>query len=230
MSEQERADTPSQGHRIEIEVKSVPKDGTALTVRFLGGWRSVLTHWYRGNSIPCRGKNCDGPTHRNRLVWKAYAPGEWYREQGRRAWVPAVFEVTERAATSLGAGDLRGQKWEFQRRTNDKGNKEVCAVFIDLVTVVRPASEINVVAAVERMYRCKELVWDAEMPFAPAQVLVAEIDDAWMPPSNEPARMTPEEQIEAYKRNGFKELARKLAERHGLAFSGNGNGKEGHHE
>jgi hypothetical protein len=112
---------------VRIRVVSVPQ-GKPLVVLFLGAYGGLLTHWVRNQTIACLGESlCPPAVHRNRAIWKGYAPAEFW-DLANELWVPCVFELTESMEHLLAGRRIRGEVWTCSREGNRKTGT-VCGVY-----------------------------------------------------------------------------------------------------
>lgn len=120
-------DDPSFPVRHSVQVFSVPPN-TATTIRFLGQYQGVWTHWLKqGRSerpaphfkTDCQ--HCKGDSKR----WKAYIPSLRWQPGQKNVWLNVVCELTQLAFNELaGQTDvtkLRGKVVEVSRGKTSSG-------------------------------------------------------------------------------------------------------------
>jgi hypothetical protein len=166
-----RADDPS-GDRQEVAILTVPEKGK-IAVTFLGPIHGIITHWQRNRSVACPGEDlCDGKLHRERKVWKGYAAAEWISPANQKMWTPTVIEVTENLYEYIGTGPVRGQVWRLWRAVVRNRNVEVRGQLCHGRPVAGLRTDIDVFAAVRRLYRTLEIAFDVPPPFGARQRLL----------------------------------------------------------
>ena len=205
MSKARRGPAPLPGQPVAIRIECCPKEGKAV-VRFLGPYIGTFTHYQKKGSVPCAGDNgeCPAVLHKNRKIWKGFAPAEYFRGGAYQDWCPCVWEVTESLNEILDGFPLRGQVWQIQRTPGDCGKPEVTGELLDQVDerTLRPAFDI--LPAVSRLYQFLPLQWGVKSHVPPRLRLEPAKGDA--PPIPEPSRpaagkkaeeRSPEEQANA---------------------------------
>lgn len=171
MAKRPKREQSAPGELIPIEMLCVPAEGF-LVVRFLDDWRGILTHWGKKRPIACPGPdNCPTAIHRGRSIWKAYAPGEYWRDQPFEDWCPAVVELTERCVEQMQAHVLRGEVWKLQRQIGRNGTKEVAAECVDEINADRLRKPFGVEPVVWRVFGTRDIAFDVE-PYLPARDFV----------------------------------------------------------
>jgi hypothetical protein len=152
-----------------VRILSVPAARPVL-VAFLGPYRGLLTHWSAKRSLACPGANlCPPATHRQKVVWKGYAPvDEWSFQL--ELWLPGVLEITESLEHALAGRKLRGQVWMLSRlQSSERG--PVCATYSETLdeAELRPAFSIQPI--LERFYHSADLLLDVPNPIPPRVLL-----------------------------------------------------------
>lgn len=157
---------PQKGQARAVRLLSVP-DTHPITVCFLGPYSGLLTHFHGKRTLPCLGAEmCPQPIHRNRIIWKGYAPvDQWFQELG--LYVPAVLEITEGFEHRLNGRNIRGEVWALSRLER-KPNSPVVALFSERLPdqVIRPSFPIR--SIVESCYHAGTLLLDSPNPIPPA--------------------------------------------------------------
>lgn len=94
--------------------------GTVAFVRLLADfYGGLFTHYYRGRSTVCQGKDCQSLVHKVDRTWKGYCPAELYSES-KKAWLPICLEITESLELDMRGIFARGQMWELWRELPPK--------------------------------------------------------------------------------------------------------------
>lgn len=115
-----------RGHRaamssFRLSVLRV-KPGQKFILRMLSeNVRGFFTHYVRGRSYYCPGRDCTCQHSRIMRVWKGYLAAEQY-EQRQNLWLPQVLEVTEFLELDFRGRFKRGQVWSIERLTEKKGH------------------------------------------------------------------------------------------------------------
>jgi len=163
MSKSRRGPAPPPGVAVPIRTECCPEDGKA-NVRFLGRYFGTFTHYSKKGSTPCLGESeCPSPLHKNRMIWKGFAPAEYYRREPYNDWCPCVWEVTESLDHILAGISLRGTVWEIFRVPGDCGKPEVTALLLSVVhdeKSLRPAFDVK--PCVARLYGYLPMQWDVK--------------------------------------------------------------------
>jgi len=179
-----------------VRILSVP-NGFPLSIRFLGPYLGLTTHWHSGRTHPCLGsERCIPTIHRSRTVWKAYAPVESW-EIVTELWIPAVLEITESLESHLTGRRLRGETWILSRSASKKVGS-VIGVYTETVPEkdLRPA--FSIVSILERFYHQKDLQLGTPNPIPPQVFLNAQEGPGpaglcdLIPPSPEALKPSPE--------------------------------------
>lgn len=204
-----------------VRIVAVPKNGV-LTALFCGRVRGMLTHRIRGETVACRGEGVEGAAvHRNRPVWKGYAPGRVWDEE-LKAWIPAVVEVTEHLDEILRPRDYVAEVWSLWRTDPGSKTSPVTGVFLERRAEAELVASFDVLPTLQRRYRCDELALDVANP-VPARTVLPAVDaprpaglvellpSPATPPTDEQKRQLREQ----YKRLGQTVSARNGAPRHG---------------
>jgi hypothetical protein len=171
MSTSDRRREPAPGAPVRVELFRVPKEGI-VRVRLLGPIRGILTHWIKGKSVACPGKDaCPDKEHRSRTVWKGYCAAERARPDPFRDWCPCVLEITERAYEVLAGLEPCGVTLELYRQRNAGKNKEVTVTMLSLdrPAQLRPAFAVEPILF--RVYRTDMILLDVE-PLLPPPLML----------------------------------------------------------
>jgi hypothetical protein len=145
------------------------------TIRFLGPYEGLLTHWVRGRSVPCEGPNtCPIAIHRCRTVWKGYAPIEQW-DQVTECWWPAVLEITEALEELLRGRKLRGEVWLVGRPQEGRRPAPVCGVLHERCQESALPPPFDVTPVLLRFYHCSTLVLGVINPIPSRVVLPASV-------------------------------------------------------
>jgi hypothetical protein len=106
--------------------------GTKATILTLSPkYCGLMTHWVRGRSEYCRGRECRSDWHRLDTIWKGYAPVERYDETFK-AWIPEVLEISEALELHFRGRFARGQLWELSRPAARRGeNPPICGKLVN---------------------------------------------------------------------------------------------------
>jgi hypothetical protein len=173
-NENESVEDPSTDG-IPIVIVTVPLTGV-LTVRFLGEVTGVWTHWHAGRSVACTGEEtCDPRRHREKTVWKGYAPVEWLRAGKPPTWVPAVLEVTEGLQEYLTSENPRGEVWQLLRAKVNASRVECRGQCVRHDDPRSLRNDVRVEPAVKRLYRSLFVAFGMLPPFGAKQRLAPTI-------------------------------------------------------
>jgi hypothetical protein len=150
--------------------------GTVWWIRTLSDhYGGIITHWHRGRSHYCVGKECNPIMHRGDKIWKGYAPVEIFLED-RKKWFPFVLEISEHLELDFRGIYRRGQIWELFRSADDGKKKLGCEAILhetcDLKTLP-PAFDFT--APVKSLYHTFELDLTVRNPLPP-RIIVQESD------------------------------------------------------
>ncbi len=149
-----------------VRIASV-KDATILTVRFLGPYVGLLTHWFGKQTVPCLGDiRCGKAIHATRAIWKGYAPAD-YLDPTLELWVPCVSEITELLEHNLVGRRIRGEVW-ILRRQGKKKSGPVMGTFAGKHDEGILPPVFDVTPIVERFYHTSPLDLNAVNPIPPA--------------------------------------------------------------
>jgi hypothetical protein len=182
---------------------NVPKTGKSA-IRFLGAYKGTLTHFQAGKTVPCLGEyDCPSPVHRLKLVWKAYAPVHYWRQQFRD-WLPAVLEITERLEDLILGLTLRGTVWDLWRQAAEGKCQEVWGEQIGEVSESLLGPEFDVLPTVQRVIGRAIPLWGVSNP-KPRRVIVEPVLGEAPPGYGEPVI----DEAEAQKRRDMMEKMRK---------------------
>jgi hypothetical protein len=157
--------------RHPLRVLSVPHTHP-ITVRVLGPYVGLLTHFSPGKTVACFGDGtCPPTTHRLRVIWKGYlACDQWLEDQG--VYKPGVLEVTEGLEHYLRGRVIRGEVWNLSKPGGRK-NSPVVALFSERA----PESELRPAFSVEEFlvafYHSTELTLGVPNPIPPKLMLEA---------------------------------------------------------
>jgi hypothetical protein len=147
---------PGSGASAPVRILSVPED-RPVTVRLLGGYAGLITHWHAKRSHPCQGeRDCPPLLHRSRKLWKGYAPAEeWFAVS--ECWNPCVLEITEALEEALSGRKLRGEIWLLSRESKGKDSGAVIGLFAGKADeqTLRPAFPVEAVLC--RFYHVETL-------------------------------------------------------------------------
>ncbi len=89
--------------------------GESMIVRMLStDYGGLFTHWVRGRSQYCGGKECNPINHKLGRVWKGYCAAEKYCKVTKK-WLPICLEITEGLELDFRTIYTRGQLWEIWR-------------------------------------------------------------------------------------------------------------------
>lgn len=167
-------DRAQQGEKkgVSVRVESCPKEGT-IVVLFLSPIDGILTHWSRKGSVPCPGvQDCPSSLHKDIGIWKGYASAMWLQrnhETNSRAWVPCVFEVTEKALEEIGVEvNPVNCIFKLERRRSRTGKSEVSAE-VYKTGVQHEHKVFPYRPVVERMYHTRAIRWGV-LPDVPPPV------------------------------------------------------------
>lgn len=173
MSRKATVHAPLPGAALALRITAVPQDGTAITVRFLGNYLGIHTHWSGKSSVPCC-QECPNTLHRGKVVWKGFGAVERWRDEPYCDWEPTVLEITERLDESLYGLELRGQVYQLGRTLGAHSKPEVTATHLGQdVENLSPCFDARPV--VERMYRpATPIVWGLR-PLCPPRMFVSPV-------------------------------------------------------
>lgn len=82
----------------------------------------VFTHYVRGRSLFCAGKDCNPMFHKTDKIWKGYLP-VLIHITATKIWKPFCLEVTEHLELDMRHILRRGQTWEIFRLQIGDGKK-----------------------------------------------------------------------------------------------------------
>jgi hypothetical protein len=156
-----------------VRVLTVPA-ARPIAVRFLAGYRGMLTHWHAGRSRACLGEpSCPQNRHKALTIWKGYAPAEWWDTTAEH-WTPCVLEVTEGIEERFRGRRLRGEGWLLSRANSKDPQSEVVGMFAEEYDPkqLRPAFDMMPVLA--RMYHDASWPFDVPNPIPPRLMLASE--------------------------------------------------------
>jgi hypothetical protein len=166
---------------FEVRISSV-KVETPLTVRFLAGYRGILSHWYSHRGRACKGRGaCPQEWHKVPPIWYGFAPVERW-EPVLRKWIPTVLEITASLEHSLRGRELRGEMWALLRKVGKKDRGEVIGTYLETLPKVRPA--FDVFPVLEIAYGYGDFLIDLPNPVPPPLILEASDDPGPSVPDN----------------------------------------------
>jgi len=96
-----------------------PQWQSELFVRFLDGYKGLLTHYSRERPFSCQLGECPDKYHKLGTTWKAYAPVLQWRHEDQAYW-HMVLEITGNLAQILAGHRLRGEVWQIRRLGKNK--------------------------------------------------------------------------------------------------------------
>jgi len=198
------ADPPSQAHQHVVQLLTVPKAGQVVVV-FLGPYRGILTHYVRGETVPCAGDvDCPTPVHRVHPVWKGYAPVRYHQPAGDW-WFPAVLEITECLEELLRGRHLAGELWEVFRGAGKRRTRPVGGRYLETRHVDGVFDTFDVVPVLQRRYHGRPLVLDVANPVTPRVILP--VVSAPAPGNQATARPSPATEVTEAQRDALRRLA-----------------------
>lgn len=163
-------DSPSQPRQHVVQLVSVPKAGLVV-VCFVGPYRGMLTHYSRGETLPCIGEQeCPSAIHRIRPVWKGYAPVRVYYSAGDW-WLPGVLEITECLEELLRGRYLVGELWELTRAAGKRRTRPVEGRYVETRPIDGVFETFDILPVLQRRYHTKAIVLDIPNPVVPRVVL-----------------------------------------------------------
>jgi hypothetical protein len=168
---------------IEIVISKIPSPPTIMRVRWLSRLDGLYVH-YRKQRLPCGGQHCDSGLHRLPRSWIGYAPAE-VLDTRRGLWFPTVVEITERLYWCLEGVTLRGTVWNLFRRPGRRDREECTGDLIDEVDPQKLRTDVDVQAAVRRLYGNRDIEWGKLPEMGRPQALAPSI---WEEAPKEPIR------------------------------------------
>ena len=119
---QETAPPIKAPQAVAIRVFRIEK-GTSQRVRMLSpSYGGVFTHYHRGRSQYCTGRDCPSPVHKVDRVWKGYVSAQVWNDASRN-WFPVCLEITESLELTFRGVYARGQVWELWREQGPRGKE-----------------------------------------------------------------------------------------------------------
>jgi hypothetical protein len=140
-------------------------------VRFLGQYKGLMTHWRGRRSTPCQGPTkCPQVLHKEKAIWKGYAPVlEW--SEADRVWWAAVLEITELMEERLHNRLLRSQVWIFTRTNSEDNESPVEGQCIAQGEEVDCPDPFDIEPVLKRFYHVTELLLGVPNPIPPRLIL-----------------------------------------------------------
>ncbi len=148
------------------------KKGNVARARILGSKiHGIMTHFAKGKSWYCAGKECAHAFHRNGTNWKGYLAVEVFADE-LRAWRPEVLEITENLELDLRGRVARGQVWRFSCVGEDKReNPPVSGELIETLDPETFPAAFDIIAAIRTRYHHTITDFNVRNPM-PERVLV----------------------------------------------------------
>ena len=117
--------SPPAGGIVAVELYRT-KGTQPVWARLLANeYAGLFTHFYRGRSYYCCGKDCRVPSHAIDCTWRGYTPALILTNKaGKLYWRPHCLEITEHLELDMRGIFARGQLWEIYRRMGKRGDRE----------------------------------------------------------------------------------------------------------
>lgn len=120
---QEQPELP-QSKRVETLKVYRVDEGSLVYARFLTDtYGGCFTHYTRGISRLCGGRECNPLYHKFDKCWKGYTPVYLY-DREKKKWIGKVLEITENLELDLRGRLARGQVWELFRHMPVQGKAQ----------------------------------------------------------------------------------------------------------
>lgn len=193
-------------------------EGSCCFVRLLSEqYVGCFTHYYRGASRYCAGKECRDVMHKSTdKTWKGYAAVEIH--EAGTTWVPFVLELSECLELDMRGRFRRGQVWKILR---DQGDGRKPMPMRGILHEDRdpdsfpPAFDIRPV--ILRLYHVEKIDLSVKNPMPP-RIVLGKSQDA--PPAPEKAAASPEWKLTPAEQRLLDESRATKTGRAGMAVNG----------
>ena len=203
------------GKTVKVDVLRCA-EGQRFYLRTLAHeYGGLFTHWYKGDSQICRGKECFEAMHRLPRVWKGYTPVLAF-DKILAVWFPKVFEITEHLELDFRGLFAKGQEWLISRDAPVKGKVQPVTGLLrvaEVRTSLPPAFDMS--GVLRNLYRAEQIDLTHANPKPPRTYAEPFEGDAPEDLAEQLHREESEEQQHSADQRSFQERAAERAKQRG---------------
>lgn len=189
---------------VRVKVERVELNDSKIVRCLSDTIGGCFTHYFRGRSQFCHGKDCNPLMHKTDATWKGYIAAEWYIEQ-LAAWRPIVMEITEHAELDMRGLYRRGQIWNFYRPSDaSKKNPPTFAALLEERSPESMPPAFDILPVLQTLYHTMNIDLGVLNPLPPRVLLY---DSADPPPEFLREKVEQQQAAQAEQARKLREMA-----------------------